>query len=298
MKIYPCFFILAAVLASGINARAQDASLNAWPRGCSPQRIGGLVSRYFLDNGHTNFGSATPPRHITYPLPSNATPVMQSLHDRGLSWQSRFWIDDMFMVTLVQVQAYRATGDRRYIDRAAREMAAYLDTLQQPNGLFYHAPDVPFFWARGNGWVAAGMTGLLLSLPAGSPFRERIIRGYAKMMAVLKRYQTKDGLWNQLIDDPSAWPETSGSAMFAYALISGVKNGWLDEAAYGPVARKAWLGLVGYIDEEGRVGNVCEGTNKKNDRAYYLNRKRLTGDMHGEAPVLWCAYALLSKKND
>jgi hypothetical protein len=34
-------------------------------------------------------------------------------------------------------------------------MAAYLDRLQQTNGLFFHAPDSPFYWSRGNGWVAA-----------------------------------------------------------------------------------------------------------------------------------------------
>jgi rhamnogalacturonyl hydrolase YesR len=35
---------------------------------------------------------------------------------RGLTWQTRMWIDDMFMITAVQSQAYRATGDRKYID--------------------------------------------------------------------------------------------------------------------------------------------------------------------------------------
>ena len=73
----------------------------------------------------------------------------------GLTSETRFWIDDMYMITAVQVQAYRATGDAKYVDRAALEMAAYLDKLQQPNGLFFHAADVPFFWGRGNGWVAA-----------------------------------------------------------------------------------------------------------------------------------------------
>src|SRR6185437_5200835 len=87
----------------------------------------------------------------------------------GLTNQSRFWIDDMYMITTVQLQAYRATGEAKYLDRAALEMAAYLDKLQQPNGLFYHAPDVPFFWGRGNGWVAAGMAELLRSLPANHP---------------------------------------------------------------------------------------------------------------------------------
>jgi unsaturated rhamnogalacturonyl hydrolase len=64
----------------------------------------------------------------------------------GLTRQSRFWIDDMFMITAVQVQAYRATGQQKYVDRAALEMTAYLDKLQQPDGLFFHAPDAPIFW--------------------------------------------------------------------------------------------------------------------------------------------------------
>ena len=63
----------------------------------------------------------------------------------GLSAETRFWIDDMYMLTMLQLEAYRASGDRKYLDRAAKEMAAYLDKLQQPNGLFYHAPDVKYF---------------------------------------------------------------------------------------------------------------------------------------------------------
>ena len=30
----------------------------------------------------------------------------------GITTEARYWIDDMFMITAVQVQAYRATGDR------------------------------------------------------------------------------------------------------------------------------------------------------------------------------------------
>jgi len=89
----------------------------------------------------------------------------------GLTSETRFWIDDMYMITTVQVQAFRATGDPKYLDRAALEMTAYLDRLQQPNGLFFHAPDAPFYWGRGNGWVAAGMTELLRALPPDHPRR-------------------------------------------------------------------------------------------------------------------------------
>ena len=211
----------------------------------------------------------------------------------GLTSETRFWIDDMYMITMVQVQAFRATGDAKYLDRAALEMVAYLDRLQQPNGLFFHAPDAPFYWGRGNGWVAAGMTELLRALPADHPRRARILAAYRKMMQALLGFQGKDGMWRQLVDHPEAWPETSSTGMFTFALITGVKNGWLDPATYGPAARKGWLALVGYIDQNADVTSVCEGTGKKNDLDYYLARARRTGDFHGQAPVLWCASALL-----
>src|SRR5258708_14800002 len=50
----------------------------------------------------------------------------------GLSSESRYWIDDMYMLTILQLQAYRATDDRKYLDRDAPDMASYLDKLQHP----------------------------------------------------------------------------------------------------------------------------------------------------------------------
>ncbi len=214
-------------------------------------------------------------------------------YDKGLTWQTRLWIDDMYMITMIQAQAYRATKDRRYIDRAAKEMVFYLDSLQKPNGLFYHAPDAPFFWGRGNGWMAAGMTELLRALPKDNPDRSRIMQGYKTMMASLLKYQSENGMWRQLVDDTASWAETSCTGMFTFAMITGVKNGWLDKKIYGAAARKAWLALVTYINDKAEITDVCEGTGKKNDRQYYLDRKRITGDFHGQAPLLWCVSALL-----
>jgi unsaturated rhamnogalacturonyl hydrolase len=220
----------------------------------------------------------------------------------GITAEARYWIDDMFMITAVQVQAYRATGDAKYIDRAANTMAAYLDKLQQPNGLFFHAPDSKFFWGRGNGWVAAGMSELLRSLPKNHPRRARILKGYRTMMASLLKYQAADGLWRQLIDHPEVWAETSSTGMFTFAMVTGVKNGWLEPKLYGPAARRAWLGLVQHIDKDSNVTDVCVGTNKANlevgpdiekQMKFYLDRPRHTGDLHGQSPILWSATALM-----
>jgi len=219
----------------------------------------------------------------------------QKFLDKGLTWQTRYWIDDMYMITMIQSKAFQVTGDQHYIDRAAHEMVVYLDTIQKENGLFYHAPDAPFFWGRGNGWMAAGMSELLFSLKKDNPNRPKILAAYRKMITSLKKYQRPDGLWGQLIDKPESWVETSGSAMFTYAIIMGIRQGWLDAKEYTPIARKAWIALTGYINKDGDISNVCEGTNRKNDYQYYLDRKQKTGDMHGQAPILWCVYALLKK---
>ena len=172
-------------------------------------------------------------------------------------------------------------------------MVYYLDRLQQPTGLFFHAPDAPYYWARGNGWMAAGMAELLRALPADNPERPRILAGYRLMMAALLKHQSANGSWRQLIDGPDSWPETSGSAMFTFAFITGVTEGWLDGATYGPAARKAWLALTGELDADANLRNVCEGTGTSAERRHYLERQRITGDFHGQAPVLWCAAALL-----
>src|SRR6187549_2983968 len=79
----------------------------------------------------------------------------QVADDQQVSNQTRDAIDDMFMMTGLQAQAYRATGDDKYIDFMADIMVDYLGA-QQANGLFFHnVSEAPIHWGRGNGWFAA-----------------------------------------------------------------------------------------------------------------------------------------------
>jgi len=211
----------------------------------------------------------------------------------NLTSQTRYWIDDIWMIGSLQVQAYRVTGRRIYIERAAREIDSYIKKLQQPNGLFYHGLQYPFFWGRGNGWVAAGLAELVSELPDNNPYYAGILEGYRKMMNTLIQYQANDGMWRQLIDKPEAYKETSSTAMFGYAITVGYKKGLLPEVPFKAASEKAWNALVGYINDDGKIRDVCVGTGQTNDINFYLTRPRSTGDLHGQAPVLWFAYALI-----
>ena len=211
----------------------------------------------------------------------------------GLTSQARYWIDDVWMIGALQAQAFRATGDTIYADRAAAMAVAYIERLQQPNGLFHHGPDAPFYWSRGNGWVAAGLAEVISILPTEHPSRPTILAGYTKMMDALVEHQARSGMWRQLIDYPEAWEESSGTAMFGFALRIGVRDGNLEDLKYRLAYERAWTALAARIGEDGRLPDVCVGTGQSKDADYYLSRPSVAGDLHGQAPMLWFAAALL-----
>jgi len=205
----------------------------------------------------------------------------------GLTPQTRWWIDDMYMVGMLQIQAYRATGEARYADRAGRQLEAYLERLQQEDGLFFHGPEFRYCWGRGNGWVAASMAEVLRSLPGDHPRRPALLAGYRKMMGALLEHQSGNGMWRQLVDYEYAWAESSATAMMAYAMAVGVRLGWLEGAAYAGAVGKAWQALCAHVDRKGNVREICVGTGQVDDIEFYLNRPRALGDFHGQAPLLW-----------
>lgn len=218
-----------------------------------------------------------------------------SLFTQGYTPETRFWIDDMYMITFLQIQAYRATGNVKYLNRAAKELALYIQKLQRPDGLFEHATQVPFVWGRGDGWVAGGLALVMTYLPETNPDYLVVKEGYHKMMDGLLKNQRANGLWGQLVDDPASWDETSGSAMFTFAFVTGVRRGLLCPKTYGPAARKAYLALVDKLDAHANLADVCDGTVKKNDRDHYLQRPRVNGAPYGQAGLMWVCNALLAE---
>lgn len=215
--------------------------------------------------------------------------------ETGLTKQARFWIDDIYMIASLQVQAWRETGAPRFLDRAALMATRYLERLQQPNGLFHHGLGSPFFWGRGNGWVAAGLAAILSVLPRDHRSYLAISGGFSRMADALLMTQRADGLWGQLIDRPDFWSESSGSAMFAYAFMRGTNHGFLSGPAFVPAALRAWRALADRVEADGKLRAVCVGTGKGDNLQYYFDRPTVTGDLHGQAPLLWLASELVSR---
>lgn len=211
---------------------------------------------------------------------------------------TRFWIDDLYMIGSLQAQAYKSMGDIDYANHAVTQLLGYMgavQNLQQANGLFYHTSSAPVHWGRGNGWVAAAMTEVLLAIPEDDPNRPLLLTKYQNMMAGLAACQSKSGMWYQVLNmgsDPRNWPETSCTGIFVFALATGVKQGWLPEVPYKKAALDGWAALTNYVDSQGRPLHYCMWMSQSSTVQYYLDRPREDWQQHGQAPVIWAATAI------
>ena len=206
--------------------------------------------------------------------------------------------EDLFVNTFLQVQAYRATSDTIFLTRACRMMVTCIEALQRPTGFFYRSADSPFHWGLANGWAAAGLTQLLSILPGNHRYYKQISQSYHLLLASSLAYQAGSGMWRQVYDDFSSREEPAVTGFIAYAMTTGVKKGWLLMDAYGPVARRGWLGLVTQIEKDGFVDNVTAFAEEGSSKQYYLDLNNTTTDIAGAAAALWCAYALMLDQSE
>ncbi len=213
----------------------------------------------------------------------------------GLTRYTRFWNDDMYMVGALQARAHRCLREPIYAERGANHLLAYLERLQRRDGLIQHYPDTPVIWGRGCGWAAAGLTEVLMTLPRYTPKRAPLLKAYRKLVDALVKHQSADGMWRQIVDDPKAWPESSATGMFVFALATGVRERWISSEPYETAARRGWQALLNFIDPAGRVLETARGLAPIGITATdYLATQHLADDFHGLAAALWAATAMIA----
>lgn len=179
-----------------------------------------------------------------------------------------WWCDALFMAPPVLARLYAATGDQRYL--------AFMNTMWWDTTAFLFDPEAKLyyrdknyfgqlnpngkkiFWARGNGWVMAGTARVLQYLPKANQDRNRYITLLQTMARSVSALQGEDGLWRPSLLDQTEIPvpETSSSAFFCYAMAWGINRGHLDRKTYLPVVKKAWKGLIGAVNADGKLGYV------------------------------------------
>ena len=182
-----------------------------------------------------------------------------------------WWADALYMVMPVMTKMYKLTGDEKYLDKLYQNIL-YSDSimLDQETGLYFRdgkyvypkhksANGLKDFWARGDGWVLAGLAKVLQDMPQSYRHYDFFVKKYQRMARAVAQLQQKDGYWTRSMMDPAhaPGPETSGTAFFTYGILWGVNNGYLKKKEYKSVIKRAWRYLTTTaLQTDGKVGYV------------------------------------------
>lgn len=173
------------------------------------------------------------------------------------------WSDSIFMDIPIVARAGALTGDRKYFDMAARHFWFMQKIVRRPDGLYRHQASTDAAWGRGNGFPALGLALTLSDFPKDHPEYRRLLEAFQQHMKALAPLQDENGMWREVVDYPGAYPEYSGTAMIATAMLRGIRNGWLDHATYQPLVDHAWQAILVRTGSDGRVFDISESTGTK-----------------------------------
>ncbi len=227
----------------------------------------------------------------------------------------QMWLDGLYMGTPFYVRYTQEFEDGAGYD----DIVHQFDEIQrhhvdEPTGLLYHAWDEskamdwadkttgqsPGFWARSLGWYAMAIVDVLDYLPADHPGHQRLISYLNDLsVAIVKVQDPSTGLWYNVPDRPDSegnYLEASSSCMFVYALLKGVRKGYLP-ARYKADAKKAYDGITEHlidVEDNGlvHVTQICKsaglGGNPYRDGSYeyYISEPIKTDNLHGLGPFI------------
>ncbi len=195
--------------------------------------------------------------------------------------------DAVFMGCPILFEAGALSGEEKYFQMAGRHFDFMKKLVLREDGIYRHSPLCETAWGRGNGFPALGLALCLSRLPKDHPLFPKFLKEFQNHMAALVTLQDPDGTWHQVVDDDASYRELSCTSMITFAMIRGVKNGWLEEAKYRPVIEQAFHAIKTRVASDGTLVDVCTGTGKQKTLRDYYDRKAILGkDARGGAMAL------------
>lgn len=240
------------------------------------------------------------------------------LHGRGMAGQ--IWVDGVFMGQMFLTNYGKYIGDSEYcFNEAAHQLKGMYEHLHKGDtGLLLHGwdedkdarwanPDTGFapeVWSEGLGWYALIMVESLEIFPKSHPEYKTLTEITRKLIAGLRNTQDPTtGLWYQVVDkggEPGNWHETSGSAMFVYAIQRAIDLGIVSGSDYSKCVIDGYYGLLskakislndGLID----IYDANDGLGIQKDYNTYVNRPRKMNGQEVISSFLWATWLVESR---
>lgn len=238
------------------------------------------------------------------------------------AYPHQMWLDGLYMAEPFYAEyVVRRMGDSERFGNLKADIVTQFTTVAEhtfdpATGLYRHACDVSremfwcdkttgqseHAWGRAMGWYAMAIVETLQYLgvdDATQPMVDILNRIYE----VLPRYADPEtGMWYQVLDRPGQegnYLEATGSIMFVYAMLKGVRLGYLP-AGMQPEALRLYERFVDRFVRENEDGTISitdccavAGLGGKTMRSgtfdYYISEPVIDNDCKGVGPFIWAS---------
>lgn len=245
-----------------------------------------------------------------------------------LKYPSQMWLDGLYMVEPFYAEyAIVKNQPQDFNDIINQFVWMEKYARDTKTGLLYHGWDEsklqgwankqtgvsPEFWSRSMGWYMMALVDVLDFIPKDHPRRKELIAILNRTSAAVVKFQdAKTGVWWQVTDKAykkKNYPESSGAAMFVFALAKGIRMHYLP-ATFNAALQKAYNGMIKQFvttDANGQyhfiqavAGAGLGGTPYRDGTyEYYVNEPRRDDDLKAIGPFIQACIEmeLLKKKN-
>jgi rhamnogalacturonyl hydrolase YesR len=191
--------------------------------------------------------------YLKYRAPKSRDGIIYHFNIKNQIWVDAYYMAPPFLCLYGDVDEAikQIKGFRKYLYDEKKQLLSHiwdddLNMLERPD-----------FWGVGNGWTLAGLTRVINMLDdSGNEDRQYLITYLKDILDGCLAYQRTDGLFHDILDNPSSFIDTNVSQMIAYTIYRGVGRGYLSPD-YLIKADKARTSVYAKVDPLGFVRDVC-----------------------------------------
>ena len=239
-------------------------------------------------------------------------------------YPNQIWLDGLYMGQPFYMQYEVEYNEcKNCMDSYKQFLNVHKLLRDEKTGLYYHAYDSSRemywcdketgvsknFWLRALGWYAMALIDTMAVMPEAMAEEKATLRDiYQELIDAMLKYQSESGMWYQVVDrteEERNYLETSGTAIFAYAIMKSVRLGYLPEE-YFQYGKKAFDGTcekyLSEVNGELELGGIClvaglgGVTRRDGSFEYYMSEPVVKNEAKGVAPLILAYIEVLHRQ--
>ena len=232
-------------------------------------------------------------------------------------YPNQVWLDGLYMALPYYMEYEVLYNNAENIDDIYSQFFNVYDIMRDKNtGLYYHGYDSTKsifwankqtglsqnFWLRSLGWYSMSLLDTLNKAnDKESENWKKLKNIFIDLCDSMLNFQDESGMWWQVPNYPNKganYLETSGSAIYAYSLLKGVRTGILEDTKYREAGKKAFEGICNkYLKKKNgklSLGGIClvaglgpeSKPNRDGSFEYYMSESIVEDDAKGVGPFI------------